>query len=219
MTRTGRASLGLLVSWVVALGCVGDAPDANDPTPAPTDDSPNDRPSANDASPSESEHGGCTPSTGVTCRDPTTLVRCRDDGGGTEVVACERGCNEQPTPHCALIVPTGIAPGFLLAGGGGGAGNLADGNGVDAATDHTPFVSRGGYCGTGRCGGDGAHTAGPEGKDGTLDGQVAGAGGGGAGRIRIDTLTRAAELSAPNTLFVPQLSSPEVFAQGIVTIE
>mgnify|MGYP001424555033 FL=1 len=486
--RAGCASLPLLVS-LVALGCDGpfsaSRVSANDSPPVPTGDASIDRqPTEEPTDASTDGGGGCTPSAGVACQDATTLVRCREDGTATETVACARGCNESPTPHCAMVVPTGIAPasdfstpdlaelvldvgnvvhsdtgeieglrppnpnpraffvhegigfhvvtaddhsvgvfvvdrltvkgtmngpratpvrvvgthsvvflakgdveigvlnvaadcttntpgpggfaggtptalggggpgggaggsmttvsggggavitlfsgagggghggrggagaisnaggasggvggagdtdtalvkliggsgggatpgagshggagggavqivsqtsilvqhgiaaggcggrstgngaggggaggailleaptvtvaegGFLLAGGGGGAGGSVDGKGNDAASDHeVALVGRGGLCGSKRCGGDGAHLASTAGGNGTVDGQQVGAGGGGVGRIRINTLTGSANLSTEGTLYVPSISSSEVFSQGLVAIE
>lgn len=106
--------------------------------------------------------------------------------------------------------------GFLLTGGGGGGGN-ADGNPAGDSTVPA-FVGLGGLCGTSHCGGQGGYSGQDHGGDGKLDGQTAGCGGGASGRIRINTLTGSASLSANGALYVPNVAS-SLFTQGVVTIQ
>jgi hypothetical protein len=54
--------------------------------------------------------GTCTPGVGLACATADTLTRCAADGASTETIPCARGCADMPTPHCQLVVPTGLAP-------------------------------------------------------------------------------------------------------------
>jgi hypothetical protein len=116
----------------------------------------------------------------------------------------------------APIITVG-ASGFLIAGGGGG-GGLANGNAA-VSTNLEAGSGLGGLCDMNhRCGGQGAYSAQTFGGSGQSFGSTAGCGGGGVGRIRLNTLTGAALLSMTNTLYVPATDSSE-FTQGVVTIQ
>ena len=106
--------------------------------------------------------------------------------------------------------------GYLVTGGGGG-GGLSNGNAAGNSNMEN-FVGLGGLCGAGHCGGQGGYSALTFGGNGTVDGQTAGCGGGGVGRIRINTLTGASTLSMDGALFVPTIASG-LLSQGIVAIQ
>lgn len=115
----------------------------------------------------------------------------------------------------SMAISVGNA-GYLVAGGGGG-GGVTNGNAAGSGNTES-LAGGGGTCSLGICGGQGAYSGQTFGSDGTVGGQTAGCGGGAAGRIRINTLTGAALLSATSSLYVPS-SMSGLLTQGVATIQ